>query len=166
MFPFKKTFPTPKEHTPWVNSCDFIIIHHTWTKEWTINGVLDGLYRRDDFASCHFVVDINLDSYKIGNPTDILWHAWVSSWGWISDLNKYSMGIEIIWPLSNGWFTKEQKKVVSELIGHLMASFNIPAERVLRHRDIAPKRKVDVADSFFMIKSWEDYQKTLISKAI
>ncbi len=165
MFPFKQTFPTPKERTPWVNTCEFIIVHHTWTGEWTIKWVLDGLYKRDDYASCHFVVDTNGDAYKIWDPKDILWHAGESEWKWKKDMNKYSMGIEIVWPLSDGWFTPQQKNTVKDLIQHLMASFNIKPENVLRHKDIAPNRKWDVSDTFWKVDTWSDYQNTLIKEA-
>lgn len=166
MFNFKQTFPSPVERSKWVNTCEYIIVHHTATKEGTIKGVLDGLYRRPDYASCHFVVDVNGDAYKIGDPKDILWHTGVSEWKWKTDLNKYSLGIEIIGPMTDGGFTKEQKETVRALVGHLMAVFNIPAENVLRHRDIAPKRKTDVADSFWKISSWDEYQKTLIARQV
>lgn len=149
MFPFKAIFPTPKEHTPWINTCQYICLHHTWTKEGTIKGVLDGLNKRADYASCHFIVDVNWDCYKIWSPKDILWHAWVSSWWKLKDMNKYSVWIEVIWPLSNGGFTKEQKIAVRRLIQHLMAVLNVPFTNVLRHKDIAPKRKVDIADTFW-----------------
>lgn len=149
MFKFKAAYPTPKESTPWVNTCEYIILHHTGTKEWTIKGVLDWLYRRADYASCHFVVDINWDCYKIWQPKDILWHAGESKWGKLTDMNKYSLGIEVIWPLSDWGFTKEQKVAVKKLIQHLMAVCKIPMERVLRHKDIAPKRKWDISDAFW-----------------
>lgn len=68
--------------------------------------------------------------------------------------------------MTDGGFTKEQKETVRALVGHLMAVFNIPAENVLRHRDIAPKRKTDVADSFWKISSWDEYQKTLIARQV
>lgn len=166
MFKFKETFPTPTECTKWVNTKQFIIVHHTGTKEWTIKWVLDGLYRRPDFASCHFVVDVNWESYKIGKPDDILWHAGVSSWGKLKDMNNYSLGIEVIWPMSNGSFTDSQRVEVRKLIQHLMAVFKIPKENVLRHRDIAPKRKTDIADTFWnaTYKTWADYQNSLIPK--
>ena len=166
MFPFKTIFPTPAEHTNGINADDYIILHHTWTGEGTIQGVLDWLNKRDDYASCHFVVDTNWDAYKIGNPTDILWHAWESSWKWLTDMNKYSMGIEIIWPLKNWGFTDEQRKTVYWLVCHLMASFKIPKENVIRHKDIAPKRKVDVADTFWnnKYKTFADYQKTFVPR--
>lgn len=163
MFPFKDTFPTPKEHTTWINTCEYIILHHTATKEGTIKWVLDWLYKRDDFASCHFVVDVNGDAYKIGEPKDILWHAWVSEWKWKTNLNNYSVWIEIIGPLSDWGFTDAQRTTVFWLTQHLMAVLNIPKENVLRHKDIAPKRKTDVADSFWnnKYKTYQDYINTL-----
>lgn len=162
-FPFKKTFPTPSEYSPWINTCEYIILHHTWTNEWTIQWVLNGLNKRLDYASCHFVVDINWDVYKIWDPKDILWHAWVSSWKWKTDINKYSVWIEIIWPLSDWWFTQEEKTSVFWLTQHLMAVLNIPKENVLRHKDIAPKRKTDIADSFWnwKYKSYIEYVNML-----
>lgn len=182
MFSFKKTFPSPTERMLGkINTKEFIIVHHTGTKEWTILGVLDGLYRRADYASCHFTVDTNGDAYKIGSPDDILWHAGESQWGRYVMMNNFSLGIEIIGPLSNGGFTDAQRKTVRTLIQHLMATFKIPKENVLRHRDITSargykgelakpwdlSRKVDVADTFWNVQfaSWSEYQKSLFPKA-
>lgn len=180
MFPFKQTFPTPKERTAGKNTCQYVIVHHTGTKEWTIKGVLDGLYRRDDYASCHFVVDTNWDAYKIGSPADILWHAWESEWWKLKNMNQYSVGIEVIGPLSDGWFTKAQKETVKKLIEHLMAVFKIPKENVLKHADItwarskdmklwdwkSKSRKVDIARTFVdnYENSWWNFQKALVPK--
>lgn len=163
MFPFKKTFPSPDERSKGINTKQFIIVHHTATQEGTIKGVLDGLYRRPDYASCHFTVDTNGDAYKIGSPDDILWHAGESQWGKFVMMNNYSLGIEIIGPLTNGGFTDSQRKTVRDLIQHLMATFKIPRWNVLRHRDITSSRsskgelaqpgdisrKIDVADTFW-----------------
>lgn len=96
MFPFKQTLPSPAEKSVGVNSKKYIIVHHTATGEGTIKGVLDGLYRRKDYASCHFVVDTNGDAYKIGTPDDIMWHCGVSTWGKLTDMNPHSLGIEVI----------------------------------------------------------------------
>ena len=46
-----------------------------------------------------------------------------------------------------------------------MAVFNIPKENVLRHRDIAPKRKIDIADSFFPNNDYKKWRDSLIPKA-
>ena len=163
MFPFKKTLTT-KNITPWINSKKFIILHHTATGEGTINGVLNTLTKGS--VSAHFVIDTNWDAYKIGDPNkDILWHAWISQWGDLSNLNNHSLWIEFIGPLKNGGFTREQLIIGTRLVEHLMAVFNIPKENVLRHKDIAPKRKIDIADSFFPNNDYVKWRDSLIPKA-
>lgn len=164
-----------KNVTPWKNTRQYIVAHHTWTACWTINWVLNTLTKWA--VSVHYVVDCNGDKYKIGNTTDILWHAWVSSWKWLQDLNKYSIWIEVVWWV--GWdFPFEQRVAVKELIQHLMRSFNIPKENVLRHRDLtntwsskwilwdwkSKSRKTDIDSKFFQPKypTWKDYQDSLI----
>lgn len=106
-------------------------------------------------------------AYKFGNPKDILWHAGESSWKGRTDLNRYSVGIEVQGPLSNGSFNQCQRDTVRLLVNHLMATLNVPRENVLRHKDIAPKRKVDVADSFWSNahSSYADYVASLVPKA-
>lgn len=155
----EKSFPTPLEHTKWVNTCDFIIHHHTGTKEGTTNWVLDGLNKRDDYASCHYLIDEFGKIYKMGNDTDILWHAGTSSWEGENDLNNYSIGIEIIGPLSDGGFTDAQRESFGELVRELCEIHNIPKENILRHKDISPWRKVDIADTFWNrdFKNYRDY---------
>jgi N-acetyl-anhydromuramyl-L-alanine amidase AmpD len=46
------------------NTCEFIILHHTGTKENTIKGNLNYLTTSGK-ASVHYVVDTNGDLYKI-----------------------------------------------------------------------------------------------------
>ena len=145
----------------WINTREFIIVHHTWTKQGTIDWVLYNLTQGK--VSAHYVVDYNWDIYKIWNTTDILWHCWISEWWKKKNMNRYSIWIEVIWWV---WeeFPKMQRQSVRELIEHLMKNFTIPKENVLRHKDIAPWRKVDIADEFWnhWFESWKDYQDSLI----
>lgn len=157
---FKQTYPTPAEHSAGKNTCEFVIVHHTGTPAGTITGVLDGLYRRPDYASCHYVVDVNGDVYKIGNDTDILWHAGVSSWQGKSDMNRYSIGIEVIGIDS---FTDAQRTAVKRLVEELMQAHAIPRKNVLRHADIAPGRKTDINLAFCAPKTWAEWQTTLLT---
>lgn len=149
-----------KNITPWINTCEYIVTHHTWTWEWTIKGVLNTLTK--GAVSCHYIIDTTGDVYKIGEDKDILWHAWVSEWKWKKDLNKYSIWIEIVWPLPN-WFTDKQRATHKTLIKELCKTHWIPKENCIRHKDIAPKRKTDIADSFWnwISKTWNDYINTL-----
>lgn len=144
----------------WVNTREFIIVHHTWTKHGTIKWVLRTLTVWN--VSVHYVVDFNWDKYKIWSTDNILRHCWVSEWKWRKNMNFYSIWIEVVW-----WkweeFPREQRVAVRELIQHLMKTFNIPKENVLRHKDIAPWRKTDIADTFWnhWFKSWKEYQYSL-----
>lgn len=144
----------------WVNTREFIIVHHTGTKKGTIEWVLNTLTKWK--VSVHYVVDFNWDIYKIWKTSDILWHCGKSEWNWKTNMNKYSIWIEVIWW---AWeeFPIEQRQAVRELIQHLMKTFDISKENVLRHSDIAPWRKVDIADSFWnnWFKSWQEYQESL-----
>lgn len=129
------------------NTCEYVVLHHTATGEGTIKWVINQLTVGP--VSCHYIVDTNGDIYKIWNDTDILWHAGVSSWKWKSDMNKYSIGIEIIGPLKDGWFTDAQLRAVEELVFELCYLHNLTKDKVIRHKDIAPKRKTDVADTLW-----------------
>lgn len=164
MFQFKQSFPTPKEHHAWVNTCEFIVIHHTWSWAWTTQWVINGLQYRDDFASCHFLISDNWEAYKFWDPKDILWHAWVSEWKWKTDLNRYSVGIEVIWPI-NWQFTSESKLTLRKLTQHLMAVLKIDKSNAILHRQIAPKRKIDPLESLFDAFWWfTKWQSTLKAK--
>lgn len=165
MINFKGTYPTPVEHSPWVNTCEYIVVHHTATGSGTIKWVLDGLFRRLDYASVQYTIDENGDIYKIWNDTDILWHAGKSSWDGKTDLNKYSIGIEVLGPLADGWFTDAQRESLKILILDLMKTHKIGIDRVIRHKDIAPKRKSDIADTLWnkSFSSWEEYKKSFLN---
>lgn len=49
------------------------------------------------------------------------------------------------------------------LIQHLMSVFNIPNTKVIRHKDIAPRRKTDIADTYWnkKFKTFNEYTATL-----
>lgn len=121
--------------TAGTNTCEFVIVHHTATKENTIKGVLAHLTTSGK-ASCQYVVDTNGDLYKIGEDKDILWHAGESAWKGKTNLNRYSIGIEIIGPLGDGGFTDAQRATVATLIKELCQKYSIPKENVLRHADL------------------------------
>lgn len=157
----KETLQT-KNKSAGKNTCEYIVLHHTATKEGTIKWVLRQLTVWP--VSCHFVVDTNGDIYKIWELTDILWHAGVSEWKGKENMNQYSIGIEIIWPLP--WFTNAQRESVKKLVSKLIKDLNLPVDRIIRHKDIAPGRKTDIDDSFWsdLYKTFTDYQKSYMDK--
>lgn len=163
---YKNIYPTPSEYTYGTNTCEYIVLHHTGTKEWTTQGVLNGLNKYQDYASCHYLVSENWDVYKMWNDTDILWHAGTSTWDGKSNMNNYSIGIEIIWPLSNWGFTDEQRESVSQLVKELAETHDIPSKNVIRHLDISPWRKWDVSDTFWNVvyKSYNEFIKSIFQE--
>jgi len=47
-----------------------------------------------------------------------------------------------------------------------MSEENIPPSNLLRHADIAPKRKRDVSPTFYAPLSWQQYQQSFISSQL
>lgn len=162
-----------------MNQKRFVIIHHTATWECSITWVLETLTKGN--VSCHYVVDTNGDTYKIGEDDDILWHAWVSCWGTKNMINRFGIGIEVIWPI-NGAFSYEQRKKVKELTEELIWKYNILRQNVLRHADLthewssqkilwdgkSKSRKVDIDICFLndsngipKYKNWKEWQESL-----
>lgn len=165
MFPFKQDLSwRQKNFSKWTNTDQYIVLHHTATWYGSLEGNIKTLlWETPRQVSCHFLINTNWEAYKLGDPKQILWHAGDSTWNWLQWLNSHSVWIEIIGPLTDGWFTKEQKNTVFWLVQHLMAVLNIPKENVIRHKDIAPGRKTDVADTFWNkeFKSFNEWKAKL-----
>jgi N-acetyl-anhydromuramyl-L-alanine amidase AmpD len=161
---YKETLET-KNLSKGTNSKEFIILHHTATGEGSIKGVLRTL--TVGAVSCHYVIDTNGDTYKIGDDNMILWHAGRSSWGKRTDLNRYSIGIEIIGPLANGGFTDAQRVAVKALVRDLAEKYKLDETKILRHKDISPGRKVDPYDTLWntKFKTFDEYKKDILAKA-
>ena len=158
---FKETFST-KNVTPWKNTCQFAIIHHTGTKDGTIKGNINQLTVWP--VSCHYIIDTNGDIYKIGKDEQILWHAWVSQWKGMKGMNNYSIGIEMIWPTDTipTGFTQSQRDSLGKLLNKLMKDHGILLQNILRHAHIAPGRKTDIAPSFYNGSNTDTLEKDLV----
>jgi len=152
---FDKILQT-KNKTKWTNTMQYIVLHHTGggTYEWNIRTLTVG------DVSCHYVVWPDWKVAKIGEDKDILWHAGESKWKWLNGMNSYSIGIEIV--NKEKTFTDQQRVSVRELVVYLIDKYGIPSGNIIRHKDIAPERKVDVYDEFRnnKYKTFADYQKS------
>ena len=142
------------------NTKTYIVLHHTASTA-PAEDVAKYLAYNSAQASAHYVVGEAGEVYKIGEDDDILWHAGVSKWDGRTNLNKYSIGIEI--NSDGNFFTDAQRVAVKELIQELMLKHKIPHTNVIRHKDVAPRRKWDVGDQFWAkeFKSFKDYQESL-----
>jgi N-acetylmuramoyl-L-alanine amidase len=79
------------------------------------------------------------------------WHAGVSYWRGLSELNGRSIGIEIVNP-GHEWgyrdFPALQMAVVCDLCLAILSRHAIPARNVVAHSDVAPDRKEDPGEKF------------------
>jgi len=77
------------------------------------------------------------------------WHAGLSSWAGLKDLNRYSIGIEL---QNRGTevYTEKQINAAIEVCQAIIAHY--PIQEILGHSDIAPGRKEDPGVQFPWVK--------------
>jgi N-acetyl-anhydromuramyl-L-alanine amidase AmpD len=140
------------------NTKEYIVLHHTGTGESSLQWVLRTF--QSGPVSAHYVIDTDGSIYAFNTDDDILRHAWPSTRDGKTNLNQYSIGIEVIGPLP--WFTDAQRRSLRVLVTDLMHKYHIPSTHLIRHKDIAPRRKVDPDDSLWAIAfpSYESYQQS------
>ena len=102
-------------------------------------------------VSCHYLVDDQGAVTQMVDEERRAWHAGVSSWEGMSDINSRSIGIEVHnpGPLS-GYpdFPPAQMAAVADLARDIVARHAIQPEHVLAHSDVAPGRKIDPGEKF------------------
>ena len=140
------------------NTKEYIVLHHTGTGEGSLQGVLRTL--QHGTVSAHYVIDTDGSVYALNTDDDILRHAWPSNRDGRTNLNQYSIGIEIVGPLPG--FTDAQRKALRVLVVDLMGKYSIPSTHLIRHKDIAPRRKTDPDDSLWadFFPSYQAYQES------
>jgi N-acetylmuramoyl-L-alanine amidase len=128
---------------------DCLILHYT--------GMVTGeaaeawLCNPESEVSSHYLVHEDGRIVQMVREADRAWHAGKGSWRGRSDVNSFSIGIEIenAGPLEDfPEFPVRQIEVVAEVCRDICARHGIPPERVLAHSDIAPGRKIDPGERF------------------
>jgi N-acetylmuramoyl-L-alanine amidase len=124
---------------------NYVIIH--FTAQDSLGQTLHTFTITKTQVSAHYVV--GKDGKVVHMLNDYLrsWHAGVSKWGSISDMNSCSIGIEID-NNGNEPFTDPQVKSLLALLAYLKKTYNIPATNFIGHQDIAPLRKPDPGPYF------------------
>ncbi len=98
-------------------------------------------------VSAHYVIGRDGHIYHMLNDYLRAWHAGVSRWGSITDMNSCSIGIELD-NNGNQPFPPAQINSLLALLTHLKKAYNIPASNFIGHQDIAPGRKPDPGPFF------------------
>ena len=102
-------------------------------------------------VSAHYLIDRRGFITQMVKDEKIAWHAGKSKWKNYKNLNKNSIGIELVnkghkFGYQN--FTKIQIRNLLKLCKFLKKKFKIRRENFLGHSDIAPLRKIDPGEKF------------------
>ena len=102
-------------------------------------------------VSCHYLINRKGKIIQLVKDKNIAWHAGKSKWKKITDLNKDSIGIELVnkgheFGYQN--FSPKQIKSLIRLCKNLKKKYFIKKENFLGHSDIAPLRKIDPGKKF------------------
>ena len=102
-------------------------------------------------VSSHFFINRTGKIFRLVNEDCVAWHAGKSKWKSYKNLNKNSIGIELV---NRGHrfgyqsFTKIQIKKLIKLCKYLMKKYRIKKNMILGHSDVAPLRKIDPGEKF------------------
>jgi len=127
----------------------FIIIHYTGMQSEieSINRLKSQKYK----VSCHYLINRKGEVIQMVKDTNIAWHAGKSKWKNFVNLNKNSLGIELVNKgHQNGYqnFSSRQITSLIKLCKNLKRKYFIKKENFLGHSDIAPLRKLDPGEKF------------------
>lgn len=128
---------------------DCLILHYTGME--TGDAAEAWLCSTDSEVSAHYLVHEDGRVVQMVREADRAWHAGKGSWRGLTDVNSFSIGIEIVNPGPLAGFPEfpsVQMEAVAGLSADICQRWNIRQERVLAHSDIAPGRKTDPGERF------------------
>ena len=126
-----------------------LVMHYTGLR--TCREALDRLSNPAAKVSSHYLISNIGEIYLLVPEDKRAWHAGVSYWRGLNDINSYSIGIELENPGHEfGYqdFSSSQMNALTELSQEILTRHPIPARNVVGHSDIAPRRKRDPGELF------------------
>ncbi len=131
------------------NSIKFVILHYTGMQS-EIESI-KRLKNKNSKVSCHYLINRSGFIIQMVKDNFVAWHAGKSKWKGQNNLNKQSIGIELVnkgheFGYQN--FTKKQISSLIKLCKKLKKKYFIKKENFLGHSDIAPLRKIDPGEKF------------------
>tara|TARA_B110000971_G_C19935124_1_gene465991 strand:+ start:343 stop:1071 length:729 start_codon:yes stop_codon:yes gene_type:complete len=148
----------------------FIVIHYTGMQ--SERACIKRLIDSKSKVSTHYLIDRKGKIIKMVDEKNTAWHAGRSKWKNFTNLNRYSIGIELVnkghqFGYEN--FSKKQISQLSLLCKFLIKKYKIKKSNILGHSDVAPLRKKDPGEKFswyFLSKKKNVYWQRLNNKNI
>ena len=127
----------------------FVIIHYTGMQSQIES--INRLKNNRSKVSCHYLIDRKGLITQMVMDNKVAWHAGKSKWKNFINLNKNSIGIELVnkgheFGYQN--FSNDQISSLISLCKKLQNKYMIKKENFLGHSDIAPLRKEDPGEKF------------------
>ena len=123
---------------------DMVVLHYTGMD--TARAAAERLCDPGAEVSAHYLIARDGEVLALVPERLRAWHAGVSAWGGVTDVNSRSIGIELDNPgheLGYPPFPEPQIAALEALLTDVLARWSIPPERVLGHACVAPGRKID-----------------------
>jgi len=142
--------PSPNHNErPTGTAINMLVLHYTGMK--SCEAALGRLCDENAQVSAHYLIDEDGTLYHLVDESRRAWHAGVSSWRGITDVNAHSIGIELVNPgHEHGYrdFPEVQMVALIDLCKDVLSRHAIPAQNVVGHSDVAPERKQDPGELF------------------
>ena len=128
---------------------DMLVLHYTGMQ--SAEAALDRLCDPAAKVSSHYDITEDGAVHALVPEEKRAWHAGLSFWAGIRNVNASSIGIELVNPgheFGYRAFPAVQIAALKDLAGGILSRHSIPASRVLGHSDVAPARKEDPGELF------------------
>lgn len=126
-----------------------LVLHYTGMV--SAEAALERLTAPEAGVSAHYLIDRAGELYSLVPETERAWHAGVSRWRGVCDINSASVGIELE---NKGHefgpepYPAAQMETLVAVAGDIVARHGIEARNVVGHSDVAPSRKQDPGEWF------------------
>lgn len=124
---------------------DMVVLHYTAMQ--SAEDAICTLCDPENEVSAHYLIGRDGIVTQMVDEGARAWHAGAGRWAGCDDINSRSIGIE----LDNDGFSPFSAALMDalvELLGGIMARWDIPAHHVIAHSDLAPLRKCDPGARF------------------
>ena len=141
--------PNYSKKTRNIREIKVVVIHYTGmqSKIASIKRLTNPKYK----VSCHYLIDRKGKLTKLVDDNKIAWHAGKSKWKNFTNLNKNSIGIELVnkgHEFGYEFFPNLQIKKLKALCLFLKKKYKVESSNFVGHSDISPLRKIDPGEKF------------------
>lgn len=138
-------FPSPNHGDRRGQRPELVVLHYTAMAD----AAQARLWLCDPHAevSAHWLIHEDGKTEALVPEQRRAWHAGAGSWQGRSDVNSWSIGVEIANP-GDRPFPVRQMDAVADLLRGIMARWRIGPDAVIGHSDMAPGRKIDPGPRF------------------